>query len=67
MNNSNFFFYNGIRVLLGSIPFPGWSFRSFCDTVFSEYAEYAFFWEIFGGKSNVAARAGRMTSGWKTY
>ena len=25
------------------------------NTVYSEYAEYAFFWEIFGGKSNAVA------------
>ena len=29
-------------------------------------AEYAFFWKTFGGKSNAAARAGRLVSGWKT-
>ena len=54
----------------------GISFRSFCsrkqneqnerNTVNSEYEEYAFFWEIFGGKSNAAAHAGRLASGWKT-
>ena len=25
-----------------------------------KYAEYAFFWEIFGGKSNAAARLGHL-------
>ena len=43
----------------------GISFRSFCsrqqsgqnerNTVYSEKTEYAFFWEIFGGKSYAAA------------
>ena len=32
----------------------------------AEYAEYEFFWEIFGGKSNAAARARRPASGWKS-
>ena len=36
------------------------------NTVYSEYTEYAFFWEIFGGKANAAARAGQLASGWMT-
>ena len=36
------------------------------NTVYPENAEYTFFWQIFGGKSNAAARAGRLASGWKT-
>jgi len=59
----------GICVLLGAIPLSEWTeyhsihsapyswVNRMKEYGYSEYPEYAFFWEIFSGKSYAAARA----------